>query len=45
MQSNNGNIFNFEKLIVWQKAVLFAENVIRTLDDIVIPRKHYRLIE
>lgn len=45
MPSNNGNIFNFEELIVWQKAVLFAENVIRTLDDIETPRKHYRLIE
>ncbi|MEW6521820.1 MAG: four helix bundle protein [Thermodesulfobacteriota bacterium] len=45
MQSNHGNIFNFEELIVWQKEVLFAENVIRTLDDIETQRKHYRLIE
>jgi four helix bundle protein len=45
MQSNHGNIFNFEELIVWQKAVFFAENVIRTLDDIETQRKHYRLIE
>jgi len=37
MQSDKGNNFNFEELIVWQKAVLFAENVIRTLDDIETP--------
>jgi four helix bundle protein len=45
MQADNGNIFNFEELKVWQKAVLFAEKVIKTLDVIETPRKHYRLIE
>jgi four helix bundle protein len=30
---------------VWQKAVLFAEKVIRTIDKLQTPRKHYRLIE
>jgi len=37
--------FAFEDLLVWQKAVDFAETVILTIDDIDAPRKHYRLIE
>ncbi len=37
--------FSFKKLKVWQKAVAFATNVIRALEDLETPRKHYRLIE
>ena len=37
--------FSFQELNVWQKAVSFSENVIRLIDDIEAPRKHYRLIE
>lgn len=38
-------LFSFQELKVWQKSVLFAEQVIRTIDDIEAPRRHYRLIE
>ena len=38
-------LFSFQDLNVWQKAVLFAEKVIRTIDKFQTPRKHYRLIE
>jgi four helix bundle protein len=38
-------IFAFEDLKVWQKAVDFAEIVIRAIDSFETPRKHYRLIE
>ncbi len=38
-------LFSFQELKVWQKSVLFAEQVIRSIDDIDAPRKHYRLIE
>lgn len=37
--------FAFEDLLVWQKAVDFAENVIKLIDIWDAPRKHYRLIE
>ena len=37
--------FSFQELKVWQKAVIFSETVIRLIDDIDAPRKHYRLIE
>lgn len=37
--------FAFEDLMVWQKAVDFAENVIKLIDNWDAPRKHYRLIE
>ena len=37
--------FSFQELKVWQKAVGFSETVIRLIDDIDAPRKHYRLIE
>ena len=43
--SKDGNIFSFQDLKVWQKSVLFAEKVIRTIDELNTPRKHYRLIE
>jgi len=38
-------IFSFEDLTVWQKAVDFAELVIKEIDRFETPRKHYRLIE
>ena len=45
MQDDNDNIFSFQKLKVWQKSILFAEKVIRTIDGLNTDRKHYRLIE
>ena len=37
--------FSFEDLKVWQKAIDFAEGVIRLIDKLETSRKHYRLIE
>ena len=45
MEERTDNIFSFQELKVWQKAVQFAEKVIRTIDDLKAPSKHYRLIE
>ena len=39
------SMFAFEDLLVWQKAIDFAEAVIKTIDDFETPRKHYRIIE
>ena len=41
----DSRLFSFQDLKVWQKAVLFAEKVILTIDKLQTPRKHYRLIE
>ena len=38
-------LFSFQELKVWQKSVLFAEQVIRSIDEIEAPRRHFRLIE
>jgi four helix bundle protein len=38
-------MFAFEDLLVWQKAIDFAEVVIKTIDEFEAPRKHYRIIE
>ena len=38
-------LFSFEDLIVWQKSVDFAEEVIGLIAKLETPRKHYRLIE
>jgi four helix bundle protein len=38
-------IFSFQDLKVWHKAVQFAKEVIRAIDELDAPRKHYRLIE
>ena len=38
-------MFAFEDLLVWQKAIGFAEVVIKTIDEFEAPRKHYRIIE
>ena len=45
MVTDLGNIFSFQDLKVWQKAILFAEKVIRAIDELETPRKHYRLFE
>ena len=45
MNDGKGATFNFEELKVWQKAVIFAENVIKIIDELETPRKHFRLIE
>ncbi len=45
MKDVDKKLFSFQDLKVWQKAVLFAEKVIRTVDKLQTPRKHYRLIE
>ncbi|HEC92860.1 MAG TPA: four helix bundle protein [Candidatus Atribacteria bacterium] len=45
MEKNEENIFSFQDLKVWHKAVQFAEKVIQTIDGFNAPRKHYRLIE
>ncbi len=37
--------FAFEKLQVYQRALEFAVEVIKIIDEIEAPRKHYRLIE
>ena len=39
------SMFAFEDLLVWQKAIDFAEAVIKTIDDFETLRKHYRIIE
>ncbi len=38
-------LFSFEDLIVWKKAIDFAEGVILLVDQLKAPRKHFRLIE
>ena len=38
-------MFAFEDLLVWQKAIDFAENVIKAIDLFDAPRKHFRIIE
>lgn len=45
MMKNDENWFGFQELVVWQKAVDFAEKVIRTIEQLDSPRRHYRLIE
>ena len=45
MNGDHGSMFSFQELKVWQKAVDFAEVVIRVIDDLDTPRRHYRLIE
>ena len=45
MGGDGDKLFSFQELKVWQKSVLFAEQVIRSIDEIEAPRKHYRLIE
>lgn len=37
--------FDFKKLLVWQKAIVFAKDVITIVEDNSSGRKHYRLLE
>jgi four helix bundle protein len=37
--------FNFKDLLVWQKAMDFADQVIRSTDNLNTSRNHFRLIE
>lgn len=37
--------FDFEKLEVWRRAVLFGKNVIEVAEKIDSERKHFRLVE
>jgi four helix bundle protein len=37
--------FAFEDLEVYQRTLNFAVSVIQAVDDMDMPRKHYRLIE
>lgn len=37
--------FGFKELIVWQKAMEFADQVLDLTDNLETDRKHYRLIE
>ncbi len=39
------NDFGFKELIVWHKAIEFAEIILEEIDNIKTDRKHYRLIE
>ena len=43
--TDSDRMFAFEDLLVWQKAIDFAEVVIKTIDEFDAPRKHYRIIE
>ena len=45
MNESDENLFSFQDLKVWQKAVDFAELVIRAIEELDAPRRHYRLIE
>jgi len=38
-------MFTFQDLKVWHKSVEFAEKVIKAIDELDMPRKHFRLIE
>jgi four helix bundle protein len=38
-------LFSFQKLLVWQKAIEFSELVIKVIDKVKAPRKHFKLIE
>jgi len=40
-----GTLFNFEKLVVWQKSIAFADKVIDLTANLSTPQKHFRLIE
>ena len=37
--------FKFKDLLVWQKAIEFADQVIQTTENLNTNRKHFRLIE
>jgi four helix bundle protein len=35
----------YKELLVWQKSMLFVNQVIQIIDEMETPRKHFRLIE
>ncbi len=45
MEKDSHSIFSFQKLKVWQKGIVFAEDVIRMVGELNTDRKHYRLVE
>jgi len=45
LNTNSENLYSFQELKVWHKAVDFAEKVILTIDHLDSTRRHYRLIE
>lgn len=45
MPKKTGVIFTFQDLLVWQKAIVFAEKVVLAIDELNTDRKHFRLIE
>ncbi len=36
---------SYKDLMVWQKSMVFANEVIEKIDELDTPRKHYRLFE
>ncbi len=40
-----GAQFEFERLVVWQRAMIFIDLVFSKMDEIESDRKHYRLME
>ena len=45
LEENGETIFSFQNLKVWQKSIVFAENVILIVNELNTDRKHYRLVE
>ena len=43
--NNKESNFNFKELLVWQKSVKFADEVLELAECINTKRKHYRLFE
>ncbi|MDO9085194.1 MAG: four helix bundle protein [Anaerolineaceae bacterium] len=42
---SKNNKFSYKNLVVWQKSIEFASNVIDLAENLATTRKHYRLIE
>ncbi|MDR2937350.1 MAG: four helix bundle protein [Prevotellaceae bacterium] len=40
-----GEMFSFEKLLVWQKSMKFANNIVEVAENLNSPKQHYRLVE
>ena len=45
LEENGESNFSFQNLKVWQKSIVFAENVILIVNELNTDRKHYRLVE
>ena len=45
LEENGETIFSFQNLKVWQKSIVFAENVILIVNELNTDRKHYLLVE